>query len=73
VEVIPTLTLDEILRRYHTDEPVDMARLRAEGEAAAADEVLSRIVEGTSDRIYGRLPRRPLIERGPARLHAQRG
>ena len=50
VEVVPTLTLDEILRRFHSDEPVDMVKLRAAGEAEAADEVLSRIGEGNFDR-----------------------
>ena len=43
VEVIPTLTLPEILARYHSDEPVDMARLREDGEEDAANEVIARI------------------------------
>lgn len=41
VEVIPTLTLEEILERFHSDEPVDMERLRAEGEEDAAREVIA--------------------------------
>jgi len=44
VEVVPTLTLDEIFERYHSNEPVDLARLRAEGEAAAAAEVIAKMV-----------------------------
>jgi AbrB family looped-hinge helix DNA binding protein len=43
VEIVPTLSLDEILERYHSDEPVDLARLRSEGEQDAADEVMARM------------------------------
>jgi AbrB family looped-hinge helix DNA binding protein len=43
VEVIPTLTLEEILEKFHSDEPVDWERLRAEGEEDAAKEMIARL------------------------------
>jgi AbrB family looped-hinge helix DNA binding protein len=49
VEVIPTLSLEEILARYHSDEPVDMARLRAEGEEQAANEIIARMNQQASE------------------------
>jgi len=45
VEVIPTLTLAEILARFHSDEPVDLVQLREEGEEEAATEVIARITQ----------------------------
>ncbi len=50
VEIVPTLTLEEILKRYHCDEPVDLARLRAEGEVVAAAEVIAKMGEGDARR-----------------------
>jgi hypothetical protein len=50
VEVIPTLTLPEILARYHSDKPVDMARLREEGEEDAANEVIARMNQSVEER-----------------------
>ncbi|HVC33841.1 MAG TPA: AbrB/MazE/SpoVT family DNA-binding domain-containing protein [Chloroflexota bacterium] len=45
VEVIPTLTLDEILERYHSDQTVDLPRLLVEGEAQAAEEIIRKVSE----------------------------
>ena len=50
VEVIPTLTLAEILMRFHSDEPVDMVRLREEGEKEAAREAIVRMNHRASAR-----------------------
>jgi hypothetical protein len=41
IDIISTLSLEEILARYHSDEPVDMARLRAEGEEDAANQAIA--------------------------------
>jgi AbrB family looped-hinge helix DNA binding protein len=50
VEVIPTLTVDEILARFHSDEPVDLERLREEGEEEAATEVIERMNRPVGER-----------------------
>jgi AbrB family looped-hinge helix DNA binding protein len=50
VEVIPTLTLAEILVRFHSDEPVDMIRLREEGENDAAREVIAKMNQPANER-----------------------
>jgi AbrB family looped-hinge helix DNA binding protein len=50
VEVIPTLTLAEILERFHSDEPVDVVRLREEGEEVAAREGIATMNQQASER-----------------------
>ena len=51
VEVIPTLSLDEILSRYQSNaSEVDIARLRADAEAEAADEVIGKLSKSADER-----------------------
>jgi len=50
VEIIPTFTLAEILERFHSAEPVDMGRLREEGEEDAAREVISTMNQPANER-----------------------
>jgi AbrB family looped-hinge helix DNA binding protein len=50
VEVLPTLTLEEMLARFHSDEPVDLDRLRREGEEEAADQVIARLSQPGPER-----------------------
>ncbi len=47
IRVLPRLTLEEALKRYRIEGPIDIAAMQEEAEAAEADEVIRVMMRNT--------------------------